>query len=233
MANRIQSRLPAVNIEQGFEAALSALLDRTWRAIESPVLPSADHGLRLLEVEGIRLRESLRVAMPVEVTCPLPAGEREAERGIERALTGTEAIARSMQARVLLSEKPLLPIGVKNALAFEQAFLVTLLGSLKTVEKSDGRDLGRLSLVIWEHGLPLTHVETTDDRAITVVAARPDPYLPGRGLGLAMVEHAVRSPDAAEDEVGVYRIHFHLIVPKLKVGEHCRRVFGMEVSAER
>jgi hypothetical protein len=233
VANRIPSSRTETNLEQGFEAALNAVLERTWRAIENPVLPGADRGLRIIENEGLAFQDALRAALPLSMKLPIPAGLGSAATE-HPALSSGEQISRSTNSRLLLSEKPLLPTGVKNALAFEQAFLVALLGSLKAVERSDGRTLGRLSLVVWEHGLPLTHVETTADRAVTVVAARPDPYLPGRGMGLAMVEHSsfpeeVVSQTARRD----YRIHFHLMVPHLRLDGEDRKVFGLELSADR
>ena len=77
-------------------------------------------------------------------------------------------------------------------------------------------------------------METPHDRAITVVAARPDPYMPGRGIGLAMVEHSA-FPDELVDggEPSNYRVHFQLVVPHLKDDGEGRKVFGFELSADR
>jgi len=225
--NRIKTRKKSAKLGEGLHRALAAVLERTWESIERDSLPEADRGLRLIEAEGIRCREALLNALTVAEAVPLLPGEEPS--GVETRGAWAETVAREAGVDVCFGEKALVPLGEKTALAFEQAFLVSLLGGLGTLREGFGRDPERRDQFVWENNLPLTRLPTAHGREVAVIAARPDPHRPGSGLGVALIEYGPGDDDGPDH----YRVRFHLLVPQERPRDGELVMHGMAFSAKR
>lgn len=211
MKNRIL--VPETSSSQALsccDGAMLSLIGRARWATASELPEEAAADLKRLEELGETCRAAFGEAR-TRSTAGLPAAaeEEESRKGALLPAELMEAIARATGARVLASERPILPGGSSSSLAFEQAYLVAVMSKLACLGLTNGT-----VKTYWVDGLPVAHVSLPHDCRATVIAARPDPEVPGDGLSVGVVMRRPRNgPEGVRTHGWEVQVSLTLVVP--------------------
>ncbi len=194
MRNRLKGATDTrAEIREGLQAILAALIGRAARGGRHPQLSEAGADLGRIVSHAARVRLAIR----------------ETDSGGEDR-DFAAGLVRELGARVVLARTPMAPSGGKAPAAFEHAFLLAQLGPLMKHVRDRGGDPDQPGGWQWADALPMGRLAVAPGESVTLVAARPDPSSPGRGIGLALLG---RRPGDGRGPPPAPVISFTLIVP--------------------